>query len=637
MALLSIISFLPSWLNLYAYDDVYIVFHNPLIRSLRHWTRLFRLDYWAPFFHMGLYRPVTILSFALEWQWRPDSAGFYHATNILLHTAVVLLLFRFARLRLRPAAAWVAAAWFAATPLHIGVVAGLVGRADLLAALFALLALWAAEAGFRSPRLRWAAAAAVFPLTLLALGSKESAIVLAGLLCLMVWIEAPSAPPQAAPACITSASAAAANGMATLPPQAAPADSYAMLSPAPAAAAASAPAPASYTPAATPASALSAPPRDALRRFLLPFRQPAIWSCAAATLLYLIVRIRVVGLMVRSTTSVANPLVFAPAVERWRTSLVTTGIALRALLWPFHLSPDYSYNQIPVVARWFSPRLALALALLGACALAAGLARRHRAALFGFAWFFLAWLPVANLLFPIGTIYANRLLYLPSLGAALVIGTAWEALWRRTARLRSAAAAPAPARPLARGHLAAGFAPLQLITLAAALALALIYARTDWRGGQVWSDNGVLFAYAVRVAPNSATVHFMYAGNLAAWGHTHAAIAQFRHALLIDPNYASAWVGLGQALARERHWQAAAQCFPRALALLPQPWVFDAAAPIELGAHHPRWLIRQGRLLDGKLGAKERAFLRQARRQLSLQATPPGSAPPRFPPHSAPH
>ncbi len=550
LALFAGICFLTSWLNLYAYDDVYVVYQNPLIRSLAHWTRFFRLDYWAPFFHMGLYRPIDILSFALEWHWWPNDAGAYHITNIVLHAAVALLLFRFLRRRLEPVAAWVAAAWFASTPLHAGVVAGLVGRADLLAAGFALLALWAAEAGLR--RRRWPAAMAVFPLTLLALGSKESAIVLPGLLCLMIWIEMPGAP-------------------------------------APLALATAAPPPAG---------------RARRARGLAPLRQPVVWSCAAATFFYLAVRIRVVGLLVHSTSRTANPLAFAPAAARWRTALVDTGFAVRSLFWPFHLSPDYSYNQIPLVQHWYSPRLALALPLLAACGLAAWLARRNRAALLGAAWFFLAWLPVSNLLFPIGTIYANRLLYFPSLGAALALGAGWEAIWRRLRR-------PPPALPGRRLRLA----PAALV--AAALALAFIYVRTDLRTGEYWSDNSSLFAYAVRVAPNSSVAHILDAEMLAEWGHARRAIVQYRQGLLIEPENATAWVGLGQQLARRGHWRVAADCFPRALASQPRAWVFDAAAPIELRAHRPAWLLRQAAVLDGRITAQERSWLRSARRAMN--------------------
>lgn len=580
LAALAVVCFLTSWLNLYAYDDLYVVFYNPLVHTLAHWTRFFHSDYWAPFFHMGLYRPITILSFALEWTWRPSQPNIYHATNIALHALVVVLLFRFLRRWLSSSAAWVAAAWYAATPLHAGVVAGLVGRADLLAALFTLLALWAAEAGLSSQRWKWPAAVAVFPLTLLALGSKESAIVLSGLVVFLAWMESPIPQPLSSAALAQDLYARAAAG-AALSPSAAISPNAASLTGSP-------------PPAAVQDSRAGAR-SGFLSRLLLPFTRPVVWSAGLATICYLLVRIRVVGLMVHSTTFVSNPLAFSSTAARVRTALVNSAYVLRSLIWPFHLAPDYSYNQIPVVERWLSPRLGLALLLLAAAGVIAWLGRRNRACRLGYAWLALAWLPVSNLLFPIGAIYANRLLYLPSLGAALIIGAGWDAIWPRLKKIPWTAA----------------------VLAAAALALALVYARTDLRIGQYWSDNSSLFAYASRTAPNSSTVHFMYAGNLADWGHTRRAIAQFRQTLLIDPGYAAAWVGLGQLLARQKHLQAAAACFPHALAQLPRRWVYDDAAPIMLSAHHPGWLVRQAGVLDGKISAQERGWLRQAHTELA--------------------
>ena len=99
--------------------------------------------------------------------------------NAALHLGVCGLLFLLARrLALGVSGAAVAALLFAVLPVHTEAIANVVGRAELLAALFGLIALLSWGAGGR--RGSWGAAGAV----LLALGSKEVAVVVPPLLVL---------------------------------------------------------------------------------------------------------------------------------------------------------------------------------------------------------------------------------------------------------------------------------------------------------------------------------------------------------------------------------------------------------------------------------------------------------------------
>ncbi len=381
LALLGAGSFLTSALNQYCYDDVYIVFHNPNVRSLAHWPQLFVQDYWAPMLRMGLYRPLAILSFALEWHLRPETAWFYHATNLGLNALITVLLYVLARRLLRPAAAFFAAVWFGCNTQHLGVVAGLVGRCDLLAAAGALLALLAAieaiechERGAEWSGLGWSGAA--FLLCLMALLCKESVIALAGLPVFMIWLRAlPQR--QEVPPIFTG----------------------------------------------------DARKNQAWWRGLVqPFRQPAVWALGSATGVYLILRVQVVGWMARRIQYLCNPLLYAGWFARMETALWSGFIGGLNLLWPFHMPQDYSYNQMAVITRADSPRgLAVWVMLAGVAGLV-WLMRKKPAARLGWLWLCFTYLPVSNLLFLIGTIHANRLFYFPSLGLALVLGAGAEML-----------------------------------------------------------------------------------------------------------------------------------------------------------------------------------------------------------------
>ena len=79
--------------NAFAYDDVPIIVNNPSVHQLD-WSALWRRGYWS---HVtgggGNYRPLTVSTFAVEYQlWGERPAG-YHLVNILLHAANVAWLF----------------------------------------------------------------------------------------------------------------------------------------------------------------------------------------------------------------------------------------------------------------------------------------------------------------------------------------------------------------------------------------------------------------------------------------------------------------------------------------------------------------------------------------------------------------
>src|SRR5215469_956966 len=105
--------------------------------------------------HARNWHPLTTISHMLDCQLYSLNAGGHHATNMLLHTFAVLLLFR--AFQQMTSSIWkssVVAALFAVHPLHVESVAWVSERKDVLSAVFFFLMLSAYVGYVRAPSMR---------------------------------------------------------------------------------------------------------------------------------------------------------------------------------------------------------------------------------------------------------------------------------------------------------------------------------------------------------------------------------------------------------------------------------------------------------------------------------------------------
>jgi len=133
------------------------------------------------------YYPLTHSSFWLEYRlWGENPMG-YHAVNILLHAASVVVLWRLLA-GLGFSGAWLAAALFAVHPVHVESVAWISERKNTLSGLFALLSTiawlgwWRAESGTASRK--WWLAVVLFAAALL---SKTVTVTLPAAWLVICW------------------------------------------------------------------------------------------------------------------------------------------------------------------------------------------------------------------------------------------------------------------------------------------------------------------------------------------------------------------------------------------------------------------------------------------------------------------
>jgi tetratricopeptide (TPR) repeat protein len=165
-------------------------------------------------------------------------------------------------------------------------------------------------------------------------------------------------------------------------------------------------------------------------------RRLASYAAAAVPcLVYLVVRSRVLaGGSFLATTFTDNPLLGADFWTARLTAIDVIGRYFGLLLWPAHLSWDYSYNAVPLVTWNALPALAVCVAAAGA---AVRWRRKYPAFSFAVGFFFVTLVPTANLLLAIGTIMAERFLYLPAVGFAIAAVWAVELLARRVPAVRT--------------------------------------------------------------------------------------------------------------------------------------------------------------------------------------------------------
>jgi len=175
VAAIAVLVYVGALRNSFALDDVSIIATNPWVHRWAELWQAFGQSYWPPWLGAAMYRPLPIASYAIDWQ--TQSVMWMHAVNLFWHAgasvAVAALLLR---LTDSDRGALLGGVIFAVHPLHVEAVANIVGRAELMAALFTVLSVYAALV---RDRLWWSLGALV-----LGLLCKETAATVPAL---VVW------------------------------------------------------------------------------------------------------------------------------------------------------------------------------------------------------------------------------------------------------------------------------------------------------------------------------------------------------------------------------------------------------------------------------------------------------------------
>ncbi|MEO7822074.1 MAG: tetratricopeptide repeat protein [Gemmatimonadaceae bacterium] len=179
---LAIAASMTSVANGFAFDDIHIILENRSVHSLARWWELFAGSYWPPERGGDLYRPFTMLGFAIQWAVGGGNPLVFHLGSILLYTITCAAFFWVVLTLLPLPAAWLAGSLFAVHPLHVEAVGNVVGQSELWAALFMFLALGLYLRARQQGTLRARAMCSIAALYVLACLSKEHGILLPMLL-----------------------------------------------------------------------------------------------------------------------------------------------------------------------------------------------------------------------------------------------------------------------------------------------------------------------------------------------------------------------------------------------------------------------------------------------------------------------
>jgi len=358
--------------NDYAVDDALFITDNAYTKSgIRGIPDIFAHDSFQGFFleqkslvSGGRYRPLSIATFALEYQVAGSDPALGHLINLLLYglsgALLYLLLVRFfqpdARARWWTAPPFLITLLFMAHPIHTEVVANVKGRDEIMALIFGLSAFHAFLSFGERPGARGIphlVAGGLF--ILLGLLSKETLIPFLVIIPLGIWFFRS----------VDSRRLGTVFGALVVP------------------------------------FAIYFVIRGA---FAGPMR------------------------IVRTSDLLNDPFALASLPERVATIFKTLGIYLRLFFFPHPLSSDYYYNQVPLTqfgdpSSFFPAVLTVGLAVFAV----AGIRGKNPIA-FGLLFFAISFSIVSNLFFSIGTTLAERFLYIPSLGLAISVVIALRAL-----------------------------------------------------------------------------------------------------------------------------------------------------------------------------------------------------------------
>ena len=387
-------------------------------------TKHYRYGYWNS--RGVLYRPVSLVMFAIEWGISEDNPFLHHLINVLWYAGTVLLLFfTLAKIwssyhLLLPFAV---SLLFLVHPMHVEVVANIKSRDEILAFFFSVLALNFLWDYLKKADVKWLIAGVLS--YGIALFSKEGVITFLAIFPLTIYFFHPSAK---------------------------------------------------------------------IKKILTTTALMAI-----PAVIYLYIRAQIlgdVGAGAGKGSPLDNVLYDAPdSIAYMATAFLFLGKYLMTLLLPITLCSDLGFNSVPVtsLADW---RVILSLLVHGAMLVYAVMNFQKKTPLvYGILFYGITFSIYSNVIITIGAAYAERFLYVPSLGFAIVVATLLFQVLKIDLKQKT---------PLTlNGWWKAWSMPLMILA-----GMALLYGARTIARNPAWKNSYTLYTTDLPNSPNSAKLNY---------------------------------------------------------------------------------------------------------------------------------
>jgi len=378
IALLAFVLYANTLGHQYCQDDAIVIKENmyttqgikgiPGILTKDTFYGFFKKEGKAALVHGGRYRPLTLVLFAIEWQFFGDNPMIFHLVNILLFVVLGLLLYKVMITLLADypdsqakLIALFTTLIFVAHPVHTEVVANIKGADEIVALLGSLAALYFTLRAYRDRKMGWMALASmIFGLTIFA---KENTITFLAIIPIALLLFGQKG-----------------KGLA----------------------------------------------RNKIKEALL-YTAPLLGSVIP----FLVIRSRIIGggangkvleLMNNPFLKIVNNKYVDFSIgEKISTIFYTLGDYIRLLVFPQPLTSDYYPHHIELMHFGDWQVILSILLYIGLFYLAVKNLRKNPLISFGVFIYFASLSIVSNFLFPVGTFMAERFLFMPSVGFSMIV------------------------------------------------------------------------------------------------------------------------------------------------------------------------------------------------------------------------
>jgi len=295
------------------------------------------------------------------------------------------------------------------------------------------------------------------------------------------------------------------------------------------------------------------------------FQQKSLKKIARAMVPYLVIagvylwmRATYAGMVGDRVTAdiMDDPYLGASFLEKYATITYTIGKYLSLMIFPYPLSSDYSFNQIPLMS-WSNLKVIGSLLLtIGMIVLPIWKLKEQPLLALGITIFFASFSVVSNMFFNVGTSMAERFVYIPSLGIIIAIVSL---VYPYIHKVKDG-----------RHSIPRGMAlPLIIVLSLASVA--------TWERNKAWKSNYTLYAADALTVPNSARIHLYFGIELISeFNKTkdratlQKAIAEISESARINPKFHHAHYNLAVAHEKAEDYDAAIVSYNNVLLVQPQ-------------------------------------------------------------------